>query len=196
MEQDTNSIGLLIFLVVLAISFGINLLWQALLLRVWGAQFLKQAHSSSAWYFKTKEGEFRVDSTHKKFNVKAAKAHQWQSIDFDQIRQIYIFRSTDTASLIEFFLGGWNLFDLAGRYRDLLHTYSIRLWTVDGEDIPLMTLKQYQQRDWFLGQIMVRFTIAVLTRLRLYRDGEDVAYDSLYLFKEKLNGLGLTVVER
>jgi len=165
-----ESVALWVYVLVLSGSFVFSVFWQWVLMRVWGGKWLKEAKSNTAWYFKTAEGEFRVDQTHKRFNYKLKKQLQWQSVDFADVGKLYVFATNDTASLIEFFVGGWNITDIFGRYRDHLHSYSIRLWLQDATEIPIFNLKQYEQRDWFLGRFYIAIMIKLLRWLGLYEE--------------------------
>lgn len=194
--DDSNSFNWWVFFGILFFSYVLGLLWQALMHKVWGGKILKLMRGTNALYFKTGEGEFRLEKTHKKFSYKLKKQTTWQSIDYDELRQIYVFRSTDTASLIEFFMGDWGLWDMFGRYRDLINTYSIRLWTHKGTDVPVLTLKQYEQREWWLGQVFLAITISILKAFKLYRDGEDVAAQQLHTLQHLLAEFDLELTQR
>ena len=188
--------GGLVFLVIIIGSYIWGLLWQALMHKVWGGKIIKELASGRSLYFKTKKGEYRLESTHKKLSFKLAGQKAWESVDFTDIKDIHIFRSTDTASLIEFFMGDWGLWDIAGKYRDLLHTYSIQILLRDQRDIPIVVLKQYEQREWLLGRIFLRITLAVLKVCNLYRDGEEVAQETLEMFAEKFRLAGCDIKVR
>ena len=175
-------------IIIAFLFFGlvVGALWQAFLCRVWGTKILKEQFTGRVLYLKTKEGEFRFDKVHKKFSYKLKGDTTWWSKDYSDGRSIEIVQTTDTASLFEFFLGGWNILDLAGRYRDLVHKYTIYLKFADGDALPVITLKQYEQRDWFLSQLYLDMYKAILRKFGMYREADIVAEQIAFELRGKL----------
>ncbi len=170
---------LLSFILIIGISTVLGLFWQALIQRVWGASIIKQLGNSRAFYLKTRQGEFRVDGTHKRFNFKPKKAISWEAVDFDQVRNLHIFREVSGGALIEFLLGDWGLWDLHGRYRDTVNTYRIQITLKDSRDIAIFVLRQYEQREMWLGRVFLNISLGILKSLNLYRDIDEVADEKL-----------------
>lgn len=183
--------GLTTFVLIFCGALIVGILWQAFLYRIWGARTLGEQFSGRVLYLKTKQGEYRFDKVHKKFSYKLKGDTGWWSKDFDQVRTLSIHHSDDTASMIEFLIGEWNIFDLAGRYRDLVHTYTISIKVGRDEFIPIYALKQYEQRDWFFGQLYLDFCIWVLKHLGMYRDVQDVSEALAKQLSDKVAVTGL-----
>lgn len=184
------------FLLILTCSYGIGLLYQALLHKIRGLKYHKEHRTSRALLFSTGEGDFRVDQVHGNFNHKSKGETSWHTIAFDDIHSIYIFQTQDNASIMEFFLSDFELWDFAGNYRDVTNIFSIRLWLKNGEEIPLMTLKQYEQRELWLGRITHAITLNILAKLGLYHAVEDVAAEKMHMLINKFRPLGLELQER
>lgn len=193
METFLNQHPFAVFFTVFAIASAFGILWQGFLLRVWGKQILREQFTGRVLYLKTNQGEFRFDKVHQKFSYKLKGDKDWWSKDFDEVRTLEIHHSDDTASMIEFFFGDWNLFDLAGRYRDLVHTYTISLKLGKDYFVPIFALKQYEQRDWFFGQLYIDFCIWALKLIGLYQEADDVAHNHKHLLIEKIKKVGLAL---
>lgn len=186
-------LGLILFLI---ISYTLNLVWQAIMQRVWGGSILKEMGNTRALYLKTRQGEFRVDGTHKRFSFKAKKSANWEAVDFDQVRNIHIFSEVNGGALIEFFLGDWGLWDLHGRYRDVINTYRIQITLKDSRDIAIFVLRQYEQREMWLGHFFLGISLAILRALHLYRDIEEVAEEKLDHVVAAFNAAGFAIQVR
>ena len=163
---------------------------------VWGGKIIKEISNGRNFYFKTKKGEYRLESTHKKFSFKLKDEPKWTSVNYDDIKDIHVLCSTDTASLIEFFLGDWGLWDMAGKYRDVLHTYAIQVLLKDQRKILIMELKQYEQREWLLGQLFLKLSLWFLKIFNLYRQGDDVTEEALEKIADKFKSAGCDIQVR
>ncbi len=174
--QQHFILGLILFL---TFSYALGLVWQAVMQRIWGGSILKEMGNERALYLKTRQGEFRVDGTHKRFSFKPKKAASWEAVDFDQVRNIHIFREVNGGALIEFLLGDWGLWDLHERYRDVINTYTIQITLKDSRDIAIFVLRQYEQREMWLGHFFLNISLGILKALHLYKDIEEEAEEKL-----------------
>ena len=96
------------------------------------------------------------------------------TVSFDDIQDIHVVRREETGSLVEFFFGDFSLFDFMRKYRDRIHSCEINLSVPSGyddmnTDITLTTLKQYEQREFFLGQLFHDFDVWLMTKLGFYQ---------------------------
>lgn len=147
--------------------------------RLYGAKLYDVKKSRAKVSFKTSKSQYQIDRKHKKLIFKDKKDKHWKTLTFDQITRIYVNKHTGTASIVEFFLGGFGLFDFFNKYRDRLHTYDIKLGVFSDHpdinmDITVLSIKQYEQREFFLGQIMHNFDIWVMKNLGFYDSIDDV----------------------
>ncbi len=196
MNDFSQEFGWLFLVGIFLVSYIFGLLWQAIMQNVWGGKIIKEISNGRMFYFKTKNGEYRLESTHKKFSFKLKNESKWTLVDYDDIKDIHILTSTDTASLIEFFLGDWGLWDMFGKYRDFLHTYSIQVLLKDQRIIPIMELKQYEQREWLLGQLFLKLSNWILKIFKMYRQGDEVAEEALEKIAEKFKRAGCDIQVR
>ncbi len=182
-----------VFLVILFLVYLGSLLYLAALHVVRGGSYRNERLTDRALLFSTAEGDFRFDRQHRKVNVKRRGQKEWRTYDFDDIANLYVFREVDTASIFEFFLGGFGWTDFLSQYRDVSNSYSIRLrLRGSGEEVILMTLKQYEQREWFWNQYIQSFNLEILRKAGLYRDIESVGDTKLEMFIEKFQRVALT----
>lgn len=193
METFFNEHLTLFFIVIFAISIAYGLAWQAFMQRIWGGSALKELSNERNFYLKTRQGEFRVDGTHKRFSFKPKKAKTWETVDFDQVRNIHVFSEVNGGALIEFFLGDWGLWDLHGRYRDVINTYKIQITLKDSRDIAVFVLRQYEQREMWLGHYFLQISLGILKRLNLYRNAEEVAQEKLDYLVKAFIGVGFFI---
>lgn len=187
---------ILYFIFLFIFSYCLGLAWQAIMQHVWGGKILKELNNERALYLKTRRGEFRVDGTHKRFSFKLKNDKAWQAMDFEDVRNIHIFRETNGGALIEFFLGDWGLWDLKGNYRDVINTYRIQITLRDSRDIPIFVLRQYEQREMWLGQLFLSISLGILKALHLHRDGEEVAQGKLAHLVNAFNAVGFAIKVR
>ena len=141
--------------------------------KVYGIKLYDVHRTNRKLSFKSKKSLFQVDKEHQKFMYKTKKERHWKTVHFKDIKGVHVEKHVGTASIIEFFFGGFSLFDFFRRYRDRLHTYDIRLNVVSGHrdinmDVSLLILKQYEQREFFLGQLIHDFDLWVMKKLGLY----------------------------
>jgi hypothetical protein len=147
--------------------------------RIYGAKLYDVKKSKGKLSFKTSKSQYQLDRKHKKLIFKDKKDKRWKILTFDQLNGIHVKKHTGTASIVEFFFGGFGLFDFFNKYRDRLHTYEIKLGVVSDHpdinmDVILLSLKQYEQREFFLGQLMHDFDIWVMKNLGFYTSIDDV----------------------
>ncbi len=148
--------------------------------RVYGAKLDAEVRSKRKLSFKTNKSKFQLDSERRKLIFKNKRDKHWKTIHFDEMRNIRIERTTNTASVIEFFFGDFSLFDFFRKYRDQLHTYKIILSVFSTHadmnmDVTILTLKQYEQREFFLGKLMHNFDIWLMTKFGFYMSIDDVS---------------------
>lgn len=179
MDTFARENAILTIFIVFVISIIFGLIWQAFLHRIWGGRIIKQLSNERNFYIKTRRGEFRIDSTHKRFSFKLKKTKTWETVDFDQVRNIHIFYEANGGPLIEFFLSDWGLWDLHSQYRDVINTFKIQITLKDSRDIPIFILRQYEQREMWLGHYAQQISLGVLKSLHLYQDGDDAAQAKL-----------------
>jgi hypothetical protein len=196
METLIQKHGWIVLVWFFIFAYLLGLIWQAIMQRVWGNAILKELSNARALYLKTRLGEFRVDGTHKKFSFKLQKDKAWQAVDFDQVRNIHIFREVNGGALIEFLLGDWGLWDLKGRYRDVINTYRIQITLQDSRDVPIFVLRQYEQREMWLGHLFLSVGNRILKALHLYQEGEDVAQEKLAHLVDAFNAVGFAIKVR
>lgn len=195
METVDNQVNLTLFFVILIFCQIFGLFYLSVLHKVRGAVYRGEAKSARALFFRTKYGDHRVDGQHKQWNFKEKGKNTWDTIKFEEILGIYQLQDVENASVFEFFLGGFSIWDFSGKYRDHMRNHHIRLRLKGGGDVPLMTLKQYQQREWFLAQFIHDFQLLILSKIGWYRDIDDVSEEWMDTFVEKLEpyGLALTI---
>lgn len=196
MDQFLQQHFVLGLILIFTVSSIIGLSWQALIQRVWGGGILKQLGNERAFYLKTRQGEFRVDGTHKRLSFKPKKAASWEAVDFEQVRNIHIFTEVGGGGIIEFFLGDWGLWDLHSRYRDVVNTYRIQITLKDSRDIAIFVLRQYEQREMWLGHFFLSISLGILKALHLYRNIDEVAEEKLDFILHAFNQVGFEIPVR
>ena len=147
--------------------------------RVYGTKLYDVKKSNGKLSFKTSKSQYQLDRKRKKLIFKDKKDKRWKTLTFDQISSIHVKKHTGTASIVEFFFGGFGLFDFFNKYRDRLHTYDIKIGVVSDHpginmDVTVLSLLQYEQREFFLGQLMHDFDIWVMKSLGFYNSIDDV----------------------
>lgn len=178
------------------IYYCVSLVWQAILQHIWGGSILKELSNERALFLKTRCGEFRVDGTHNRFSFKLKKDKTWQTVNFDEVRNIHIFSEVNGGALIEFFLGDWGLWDLKERYRDVINIHRIQITLKDSRDIPIFVLRQYEQREMWLGHVLLNISLGILKALHLYRNSEEVAEEKLTHVVDLFNAVGFDIKVR
>ena len=174
----------------------LNYVYFYFLHKVYGRKLYDVKKSNGKLSFKTRKSQYQLDESRQKLLFKNKKDKQWNALTFDQITGIHFERKTATASLIEFFFGDFTLFDFMRKYRDRLHTCDIKL-RVDSDhpdinmDVTILGLKQYEQREFFLGQLLHDFNIWLMTKLGFYSDIDDVTKKDIKQIREIFTYCGL-----
>lgn len=183
MEDSTNYIWILntaAILLVVVFRYG----YLAVLHKVYGAKLYAIHKSQNKLSFKTVKSQFQLDKTRRMLIHKGKKDRHWKTITFDQIANIYVEKNADTASINEFIFSDFSLFDFFEKYRDKQHSYNIRLkilseHPVIDNDVTVLSLNQYEQREFWLGQMFHNLDIWILTKLGLYTRLDDVYHDKV-----------------
>ena len=179
--MEVNSeISLLIKIVVIIFLIVMHYGYFYFLHKVYGTKLYDVRRSSRTLSFKTNKSLYQIDKKHQKLLYKKKKEKHWKSVGFEEINGIHVVKSTGTASVIEFFFGDFSLFDFFRKYRDRLHTYEIKIEVISGHqdinmDVTILSLKQYEQREFWLGQLIHDLDIWVMTKLGFY-----VVIDEVY----------------
>jgi len=152
--------------------------------KVYGVKLYDVRNVNRKLSFKTNKSVFQISKEHQKFMYKTKKERHWKSIAFKDIKGIHVEKQVGTASIVEFFFGGFGLFDFFRKYRDRLHTYDIKLSVVSGHqdinmDVIILSLKQYEQREFFLGQLMHDFDLWLMKKLGFYIPIRDIYQDKM-----------------
>ena len=172
-------------------SYSLYLLWLAFIHQVRGENLSKEGKKSSGITFSTNQGDFFIDSVTKGFKYRPKGENGWKSIAFDAITGIRYVVHADSASWFEFFLSDWDLWDLSGRYRDITNIATVELRIAGGSLLPLVELRQYEQRELWLGQWSYELHIALIKKLGLYHPLEEVTEAWIDALCNKCEPLGL-----
>lgn len=183
-------IGIFVFLIVS------HYVYFYFLHKVYGAKLYDIKKSKGKLSFKTSKSQYQLDRKHKKLIFKDKKDKHWKTLTFDQINSVHVKKDTGTASIVEFFFGDFSLFDFFNKYRDRLHTYEIKLGVVSDHpdinlDVVVLSLKQYEQREFFLGQLMHDFDIWVMKNLGFYNSIDDVYGENVKQILQLFQACGL-----
>ena len=168
-----------------------NLLWLALIHQNRGNKFGKEMKNSTGINFSTNTGDFRIDKVQQNFKYKLKGETNWLVSHFEAITGIESVYSTDDAIWYEMFLSDWSLWDLSGKYRDVTHIASIELTMAGGARVPLVEIRQFEQREMWLGQYTYELQIRLLEKLGLYHPLEHVADQWIATLAEKCRCYGL-----
>jgi len=165
--------------------------------RIYGAKLLDIKKSGDGLSFKTSLGRFRISKKHKKVMYQRNKDRSWKSLPFEDITGIHVATTTDTASILEFFFSDFNLLDFKGKYRDVLHTCEMKFSVYSDHpditlDVNLLTMKQYEQREFFLGQLFYEFDVWLMTKLGFYTEIDKVRDKTVKELIQLLSSYGLT----
>ena len=173
MESASASIWFFRF-AVLAIVLSLHYVHFYFLHKIYGSKITKIRKLKGKLQFKTSKTVFQIDKARKKLMYKGKRERSWMTVSFEDIHDIHVVRREETGSLVEFFFGGFSLFDFMRKYRDRIHSCEINLSVPSGyddmnTDITLTTLKQYEQREFFLGQLFHDFDVWLMTKLGFYQ---------------------------
>ncbi len=193
METDSSSWGLLIFFMALLLGWTVNLAYLILLHRVRGTKITHKHNTGRALFFRTSTGDVRLDLVHRNLNFKARGERNWQTVPYDFCVSLYTRFDSKSSGIFEFFFSDFNLFDFAGRYRDVTNIATIYVKIDGDEDIPLGQLKQYEQREWALGQLLHDINLSILKKLGYYKDLDQAAETSQALYRDLLQQAQLSL---
>lgn len=160
------------------IVVGMRYLHFYVLHRIYGGKLLNIKKSSRNLSFATKKSKFQLSKEHKKLMYKANRDRNWKSLSFSEITKVHVVKSTGSAGMLEFMVSDFNLWDFKGEYRDVVHSYDIRLGVLSDHpdmnlDVTILIMRQYEQREFFLGQLFHEMDIWVMKKLGLYTNIAD-----------------------
>ncbi|MEM9303805.1 MAG: hypothetical protein AAGE01_16935 [Pseudomonadota bacterium] len=165
--MDGSSIGggwiLLIFLGAWALNLG----YLAFLHKLRGRP-KKLVRTVSAMQFKTAHGTVRLDGVHKRIGFRPGGKGPWISHPFEDLQELHCRQSEGSGALLEFLFSDFAIWDFAGQYRDVVNHFELCIRVPGAEEITLITLKQFEQRELWLGQFFHDLELAILGRLGLY----------------------------
>ncbi|HAG72154.1 MAG TPA: hypothetical protein DCL66_08100 [Gammaproteobacteria bacterium] len=161
----------------------LHFLFLTLIHRVKGGKYWGERKSDKAITFKTDGGEFLLTGAKDLLYWRKFRKDQWRKIPFDNIKKLSISRSCESAKLKEFLLGGWNIWDFSRTYTDVTNGLAIQIELHDGDPLILTQMKQYEQREWMLGQMMHDFSLKILAKLELYKEIEEEGEKELQRFQ-------------
>jgi hypothetical protein len=167
------------------------LLWLAFIHQIRGNKIRKETRKSSGITFSTNQGDFFIDQVKQSFKYKPKGENQWKAVAFDGITGITYDWGAEDASWYEFFLSDWDLWDMLPQYRDVTNIATVELRVAGGSRIPLVEIRQYEQRELWLGQWSYELHIGLLKTLGLYHPLEDVTEAWVEDITEKCASLGL-----
>lgn len=151
-----------------------SLLWLALIHKVRGKGYRKEVSTRKSLSFKTDIGAFRLDKGRGSFIYKPRGEHHWRVAKLEFLEGIYYRTSVKSAGLFEFLLSDWSIWDFHGKYRDQTNICTVELEVSGGDNIVLAEIKQYQQRELWLGQVVHDLQIKLLRSANLNYAVEDV----------------------
>lgn len=176
--------------------YAAYLLWLAFIHQNRGNKLSKETSKSSGITFSTNQGDFFVDQVKQSFKYKPKGETTWKALAFDAITGISYYTREDDAMWYEFLFSDWELWDLSGRYCDITNTNTVELRVTGGSQIPLVEIRQYEQRELWLGQYTYEFHIGLLKKLGLYHPLEDVTDAWIDNLVEKCEPCGLTLARQ
>ncbi|HSC76021.1 MAG TPA: hypothetical protein VLB90_07290 [Pseudomonadales bacterium] len=171
--------------------YAAYLLWLAFIHQNRGNKLSKETSKNSGITFSTNQGDFFIDQVKQSFKYKPKGEATWKAISFDAINGISSVYGQDDASWYEFFLSDWELWDLSGQYRDVTNINTVELHVAGGSRIPLVEIRQYEQRELWLGQWSYELHISLLKTLGLYHPLDDVTEMWTAAMTEKCGRSGL-----
>lgn len=171
--------------------YAAYLLWLAFIHQNRGETLSKETSKSSGITFSTNQGDFFIDQVKQSVKYKPKGETTWKSIPFDAIKGINYVCGQDDASWYEFFLSDWEWWDLSGRYSDVTNINTVELHVAGGSRIPLVEIRQYEQRELWLGQWSYELHISLLKTLGLYHPLDDITEALIAAMTEKCERCGL-----
>ncbi|WP_020407671.1 hypothetical protein [Hahella ganghwensis] len=181
------------YLLIILSLVAINLFLTCVIHRVWGRKLRTKIISNGGVKISTSCGEYTLDSARNKLVYRLREQKQWSVLDMDSVVSIKACRDKSPCSLIELFITGWNIWDFAKRYRDIMHTSSICLTLVGGQSVELMKLKQIEQREWWQFQSLHDLKLSILKVLKLYQPINKVEQELIVRICYEFSACGLVI---
>lgn len=137
-------------LVVLLMTFALaaNVVSAVFFRRMRKGRFDVLARTPAGTSFRTDLATFRIDTVHRSIALVSPSGRR--SAPLGDVQAVRIRESEDAAWLLEF-MRGFDLMDLAGRYRDTVLWSTVSLRFVDGSEWPVFVAGQYQPREFLMG---------------------------------------------
>jgi hypothetical protein len=179
----------------LIFCYAVYLLWMAFIHQIRGARLTREARDARGINFSTNTGDFRIDKAQHNFKYRLRKETNWKVLSFDAIRDISYYIHDESAGWFEFFLSDWSLWDLNSKYRDVHNVATIELSVAGGGRVPLVEIRQYEQREMWLGHYSYLAHIWLLKKLHLFHPLEEAAEAWAHDFIYKCRRLGLVLLE-
>ncbi len=175
-------------LIVLAVAgtLLLGLLARALMYRPRKGRFRVLRRDPRRFTFRTDFGEFTIDRPNGSLTFATRKLRQ--RIDLAQVRRLD-YRYREKEALVDELLSGWDIWDLAKRYRDVVGWFEISAVLASGKRVPLYAVGQYDPREPLSGWAF-RLERAMLARLGLLTDVEDRSRSVLAQLQEAFASAG------
>lgn len=133
---------------VMAFAFAANVASAVFYRRMRKGRFDVLARTSAGTSFRTDLATFRIDTAHR--TVALAAPGGRRSASLSAVRAIRIHEAEEAAWLLEF-VRGFDLMDIAGRYRDTVLWSTVSLRLDDGSEWPVFIAGQYRPREFLMG---------------------------------------------
>lgn len=185
--ESSSELTLPFILFTLLIVMSLRYIHFYVLHRIYGGKLLNIKKSSRNLSFETKQGKFQLSKEHQKLMYKASQDRAWKSLSFSEITDVHVRMNTGSAGMLEFLVSDFNLWDFKGKYRDVVHNCHIRLGVFCEHpdmnlDVTILTMRQFEQREFYIGQFIYELDILVMKKLGLYINIADAR-------EEKINEL-------
>lgn len=172
---------------ILLVSLALNLAYRAFRSRVRRGRY-EESSAADGPAFVTDHGTFVVNKRTRTVDILAPDGRY--NLPFDNIEVLQLQHRVREALGEELLFENFSLFDLHGKYRDHVHSYSIVIRTRSGE-VPLFEAAQYEVRDFL--NVSVPIQLWLLGKMGFHRKAEEVSAEVLGKIQLQFRRAGLQV---
>ncbi len=185
--EVTLAMNIIIIIIIFVFIFLLSFLLQAFMYKRRKGLYKKVGETDTALMFKTDLGGFRFDKVNKRLVILCSSGKS-KSVNFDELSCIK-YRYKESSAVLFEYIRGFQLWDILPNYRDCFKWYYIVLTTIDGSEIPVFLVGQYEPREPIM--LIINYEKKLMSYFGIFSETDDYSRKIYEKIIHDLDSLGI-----